>query len=413
MVAGAALIGIFGTARCRSRWVLLWAWGAVRAVDFGSTGEVRVAPWVSNPIARHMSCPVAHNTPTVCSLVGHEDSDFPLKFIIRTLPEDGLLYETSGNYRMFGSEPRHMPDPIREVPFLVTDPLHKIVYVPPMNTWPPDSRWGSFIYTVEVDQALLDEDAQPTPTTDVSEEGLVVLTNIHGKVAVSNFDNYDVASGGWSISGNLVDEVAGGLKHHAIITGQLSHYVYGVDEVQYLDFATGLERSKWYFEAAPEEFIQREFLAGYGGTLAFTVRSLYGNFSELNDPLDWITLECEACNSGQGKRIIRYVDELFRWEGGNEHRVVVDLKPLGRWHLDPLNAAMNFTLADECDIAAVLSNVTRFAILGDFTRGGEGVALDDVEVTAAPANEQPKYPLGCQQGCVCSHNSNLQRLSCC
>ena len=34
--------------------------------------------------------------------------------------------------------------------------------------------------------------------------------------------------------------------------------MYGTGKVQYLDFATGLERSKWYFEASPQEFYRKE-----------------------------------------------------------------------------------------------------------------------------------------------------------
>ena len=63
----------------------------------------------------------------------------------------------------------------------------------------------------------------PAPPTELSEEAVVVLPNIEGKVSVSNFDNYDVQSGGWRVSGNLAEaKVAGGLRHEADYT--IPHY---------------------------------------------------------------------------------------------------------------------------------------------------------------------------------------------
>jgi hypothetical protein len=217
------------------------------------------------------------------------------------------------------------------------------------------------------------------------------------------------------VSGNLAEVGPNyrGLRHQAFVWGALSHYVYGVDEVQYLDFATGVDRSKWYFEAAAAGFHQPEMAGAYGGTLRFTVRSLYGNFSELNSPLDWVTLECAACDSGRGLRLVRFVDDLLYWEGGAEQVVELGLTPLEHWQRDPLNAGLNFTYATECEIAAVLTSISRVAILGDFTRGGEGVALDDVAVLAAAPSAQPAYPLDCQKGCQCKHNVGLVRPTCC
>lgn len=374
------------------------------------TQEIRVPTWTQNPIARHTACPVEANSPTVCTLWGAEDLDTPLDFRINSLPAVGFLYETSGNFRTFGSDPKNMPDPIGPhlLPFLVTDPLHRIVYVPPFNVWPPESSWSSFTYVVQANKSHTEIENPP-----VSEPGLVVLTNPEGMVASSSFDSADTSLG-WSVSGNLadIDAIDGGLKHQALAMGALNRYVYGVDEVQFLDFASGLDRSKWYFEAAAADFHGEKMRAAYGGTLKFTVRSLYGNFSELNAPLDWVTIECESCDSGQGARIVRFTDEVLRWDG-SEKMVELRLLPVERWMRDPLNSALDFTFASECEIAAILSNVSRVAILGDFTRRGEGVALDDVIMYQASPAHQPTFPVDCQKGCPCRHNPDLIRPSCC
>mmetsp|Transcript_65449 Transcript_65449/g.182145 ORF Transcript_65449/g.182145 Transcript_65449/m.182145 type:complete len:423 (-) Transcript_65449:72-1340(-) len=398
---------------------LLWGRPLQPCYAIGSsgfdTGETEGYVWISNPVARHVACPIEANIPTTCRLAAHEDGEHPVDFLITTLPEAGLLYETSPNFRADGSDPKHMPDVIGEhlLPYKVTDPLQRVIYVPPYNVWPPEGYWASFEYRVVFHPPRPEEWplSRPDPDPITSEAGLVVLSNPDGAIAGSNFD---LAGGdyGWSITGNLAEsEWAGGLKHQANVWGGLSRYVYGVDEVLYMDFATGLDQTRWYFEAS-RDFHGRELAAAYGGKIKFTVRALYGNFTQLNSPLDWITIECESCNTGYGLRIVRFIDENFFWEG-SEKVVEVDLKPTARWMKDPLNSAMEFAYADECLIAAVLTNVSRVAILGDFTRGGEGVALDDVQIIGAIPSMQPAHPYYCQQGCVCRHNPSVIRPMCC
>mmetsp|Transcript_89658 Transcript_89658/g.204950 ORF Transcript_89658/g.204950 Transcript_89658/m.204950 type:complete len:230 (+) Transcript_89658:463-1152(+) len=163
------------------------------------------------------------------------------------------------------------------------------------------------------------------------------------------------------------------------------------------------------FFVAPESYYHRALAASYGGTIQFTVRATYGDFDFLNSPLDWITLDCSSCNNGKGIRIVRYVDELLRWDG-SEKTVSVVIAVGHGWKRDPLNAGLPISDASECEIAAVLQGVTRLRILGDFVQAGEGVALDDVSVSAA-AN-QPAYPVACQGGCLCTHYP-VRRMACC
>lgn len=400
----------------------LLCWGAVPLL-VGSqnfdTGEVRVTTWVSNPVALHVACPVHSNTPTVCTLGGAEDGDGELEFYIETLPTAGILYETSQNFRMDGVDPKHLPDPIgpHMLPFHVTDPLNRVVYVPPANMWANEGHWASFTFFTKA--MISPGDGMPLELTR-SMAAMGVMTNPLGGIAGSSFD-ITGDNDGWSTSGNLADVggTGGGLKHQAFSWGNLSHYVLGVDEVQYLDFATGLDRTRWYFEASKAAFNKPEMVAAYGGQIRFKIRSLYGNFSVLNRPLDWVTLECASCDSGRGLRIVRFVDgsdwagsNFLSWDGG-ERLVELTISPMERWMKDPLNAALNFSFASECEIASTLMNVSRFAILGDWTRSGEGIAVDDVSVSAAPPAAQPAYPATCQKGCVCRHNYALRRPTCC
>lgn len=396
----------------RRHCVLLTIWASGCSSE---TGVDAGGAWVSNPVARHVACRVDMNEPVVCRLSGHEDTGRELQYRVITLPEVGLLYETSATFRVHGSEPWHASEPIgpHELPFVVTDPLQRIIYEPPANRWPPDGIWASFHYEVNFTAAALPgaRPSDPPPTPVTSEPGFVVLLGTDGAVASSTFDaEGDVA--GWSISGNLADGEGGGLRHQAHVWGGLSDYVYGVDDVQFLHFTTGQEQTKWYFEAPVQVFGIPELAVVYGGSLSFTVRSLYGNFSVLNDPLDWVTLECSGCNSGHGLRLVRYTDDILQWDGG-ERLVNMTLSTEGRWQKDPFNTALRFEYATECEVAAVIYGLSRIAILGDFTRAGEGVALDDVWITAAPDSMQPTFPLRCQKGCVCRHDVLLTRITCC
>jgi len=399
-------------------WSTLPLLAATNVATF-DTGEITPSPWITNPVALHIACPVKPNTPTVCTLAGYEDAESNIEFYVLALPTAGLLYETSQNYRSDGVDPKYLPDPIgpHMLPFHITDSLHRIVYIPPANMWAPEGHWASFTFVVKSQLVA----AVGLPPEDVSSmPAFAVMANPAGAIAGSTFD-ITGDNDGWYLSGNLEDVggEGGGLKHQAFNWGELSHYILGVDEIQYLDFVTGFDRTRWFFEASKKAFCKPEVVAAYGGTVQFKIRALYGNFSVLNSPLDWVTLECDSCDSGRGLRLVRFVDD-GDWTGGNTLRwdgletiVQLALTPIERWQRDPLNAALNFTYASECEIASTLSNLSRLSILGDWTRGGEGIAIDDVAIIAAPPSEQPAFPVACQKGCVCRHNSDLRRPTCC
>lgn len=352
--------------------------------------------YVSNPVAQHVGYPVQVNTAAIAQLAGHEKEEHPLEFYITSLPEIGKLYETSQNFRSYGTDPKYTPTPIQghQLPFLVTDAAHRVAYIPPANVFAPVGRWASFSYVVK-----------DVETNIVSEPGRCVLNNGMGVVVGSTFVS---GTDGWTIEGNIKQTTP---VHQAYAWGQMNRYIYGTDDVQYVDFDTGVDRQSWYF-VPPLSFSSQDMAAAYGGTLRFTVKATYGDFDYLNQPpaLDWIVLECQSCNDERGLRIVRAVDDFFSWFG-EEKVVELDIKGGNFWQRDPLNGALPVTNATDCEIAATLNGLTKLKILGDFTKAGEGVAIDDVTITAAP--QQPAFPIECQQGCTCRHYSAVRRISCC
>uniref|UniRef100_A0A7S4VNY8 Laminin IV type A domain-containing protein n=1 Tax=Alexandrium monilatum TaxID=311494 RepID=A0A7S4VNY8_9DINO len=377
--AGARLLGL----------ALLWHCAQ------GDVDNVFPVLYASNPVARHVACPVPAGMPTVCQLAAHEANNMSLQFLITTLPASGALYETSQNFRTYGTDPKYAPIPIQEheLPFRVGDVLSRVVYVPPSDVFPPEGRWGAFSYTV-----------QEASTGSMSQPGQVSLSSPAHHVAAST---YISGTDAWTISGNIHSTTP---TWQAFGWGLLNRYIYGEDEVQYIDFDTGSDRSKWYFEAPPGKYYLPELAAAYGGSIRFTIASTYGDFTHLNSPLDFITLDCASCNSGRGLRIVRYADNGLEWDG-SERVIEVPVKVGHFWQRDPLSLALPFTVATECEIAAVLAGLTRVRILGDFTRAGEGIALDDVSISSSSV--QPMFPLACLQGCVCAHDPRARRVSCC
>jgi len=361
----------------------------------GDIDNIYPIQYAANPIARHVACAVPAGAATVCTLAGFDNESRPLEFLVTSMPATGTLYETSQNFRTYGTDPKYAPTPIElhEIPFRVSDGFHRIVYVPPSDIFPPEGRWGAFTYTVK--------------------EPLTGVLSMPAQVSLSSPSNYVAAStfigsaDGWTVSGNIHSTTP---TWQAFGWGLLNRYIYSADEVQYLDLETGSDRSKWYFEAPPGKFYLPEVASAYGGTIKFTISSTYGDFQHLNTPLDFIVLECASCNSGRGMRLVRRADYGLEWDG-KERIVEVPLKAGHHWLRDPMNKALPIVEATECEIAAVIAGLTRFKILGDFTKAGEGVAIDDVSISSS--DEQPMFPVGCQQGCPCAHDMRYRRISCC
>jgi len=348
----------------------------------------------------------------VCALAPYEDSNLTLNVYITALPAVGALYETSQNYKSYGSDPKYVYGAAieeRELPYLVGDTLSRVVYVPPADIFPPEGRWATVTYQTE------------EPVSGVmSETGYLALGGPAGYIAGSTFI---AGTDDWTISGNIhadpsVSTMYASASYSGAIAptwqslgwGLLNRYIYGTDEVHYVDFDTGSDKSKWYFEAPASKFYMPDMASAYGGAIRFTIASTYGDFAYLNKDLDFIVLECSSCNSGRGLRLVRFADNGLQWDG-SEMVVEVTLSEGQFWKRDPMNRAKDFTDATACEISAVLAGLTRLRILGDHTRAGEGVALDDVSIVGAA--EQPMFPLHCQQGCTCHHYSADRRLSCC
>ncbi|CAK9036906.1 Hypothetical protein (Fragment) [Durusdinium trenchii] len=169
---------------------ILWACALVRVgADIDNIFPILYS---SNPVARHTACPVAAGQATVCTLVGYEENGAELQYLITSLPSSGSLYETSQNFRTYGTDPKYAATSIKdyELPFRVTDPLGRVVYIPPSDVFPPEGRWAAMTYEV-----------QDPSSGNKSEPGQVSLSSPSKRVAESTFvGGTDVRGRSWKRS---------------------------------------------------------------------------------------------------------------------------------------------------------------------------------------------------------------------
>ncbi|KAF4667020.1 hypothetical protein FOL47_003810 [Perkinsus chesapeaki] len=373
----------------------------------GDLDNIYPPSYKTNPIARHVTVTVLPQTPTVLTLSGHEDSSRALEYYIESLPDRGSLYETSQSYRSFGAAPYTAPVQLEEymLPFKVTDAYARIAYVPPTDIVDDvEGSWAHVHYTVREPVANI-----------ISDPGTVIFANGRGFVSSSAFTE---DCQGWTIEDNGNQVTAP--EHQPFTLGVLDRYCLGYDDIMYTDFTDGSDRLQWKFVApqfnplynlTASTVYRSEHLRGaYGGQLTFTVRSTYGDFAPdlLNKQNIWVTLECAVCNNDRGLRIVRETQVGGLTWDGNEQTVSLRLATGENWKKDPLNLALPLTDATECEMAAVLWKLSKVKILGDFTKSGEGVGIDDVSVSHANAalsgasavNTPSAFPLECQKGCT-------------
>ena len=370
---------------------LIWA---VWPTCMADLGDVKPPQYIPNPIAQVVTARVETGNATIITLPGYEASGLPLNYVLLSLPSQGNVYETSQTYRSFNSRPFNSPEPISNVmlPYQLTDIHSRIVYIPPSGIYSPPGAWGYIKYKV----------IEPVSKSE-SSPGYVVLANPDGYLASSSFL---ADCEGWYAESPGLPVIP--LTYAGFTWGAMDRYCVGQDTLMDIDFESGDDSAKWSFVAPRSPvFIKENVQGSFGGTFGFTLRSSYGNFSDLNGGvLPLVALECEACNSGQGLRL--FMPSKF---DGSQARYRIPLLASAGWLIDPMNVALPYSSATDCEVAAVLMGLSKLSILGDYTKAGEAIAIDDVFFSLA--STQPSIPISCMQGCQCPNNSPLTSIWCC
>lgn len=115
----------------------------------------------------------------------------------------------------------------------------------------------------------------------------------------------------------------------------------------------------------------------YGGLLSWDLLGISGNHASVTGRAD-IMLAGSAGAIGIDIPVLAVNGQWTSWQ--------VSLLA-GDWHMvsSTSNGSLSATLADEATMRAVLGNLTGFYIQGEYTSGGDAMALDNVVLVPAPA----------------------------
>lgn len=310
------------------------------------------------------------------SLRGVSLTGNPLQVTVTSLPSVGALYQLSQVFSDYGYLPRAGTQ-ITSAGTLVTGSGGRVVYVPPAGAAKSPGRWTSFTYSVS--------DAGVPSAAD----GLVSIVGADNVLVASDFST---GADGWTVSGNGAGGV--GITHERSSRGSLNYYVFSTEDevnVGAPGVAASDDQTLWYFEA-PAKFRGRHPSA-YGGRLSFDLAAASGDFSSaarLNAAGQGAlaVLECATCALNTGVRLVRRMGAPLVFNGRPSSLSLTLLETSG-WLKDPQSSIAAWAAPTQAEMIAVLSGISRLAILGDHTNWYESVGLDNVLLVAGPAGSLP------------------------
>jgi len=171
---------------------------------------------------------------------------------------------------------------------------------------------------------------------------------IFGFWILSNGATFLLDNEGWTIVGNKRTMDA---KHQSFCMGpKMSNYILGTDDLVNVDSKNRDDKNLWYFRSPPIHLVKRPVL------MVFTIMSLSGDFTKLNAGVPLVKLT-DAYNL-----IIVF------------HGAQVFLTTMNVPFVEQI-----WTSKDEFTFANIFQKPFVVEILGDWTRGVETVAIDNVE----------------------------------
>jgi len=165
--------------------------------------------------------------------------------------------------------------------------------------------------------------------------------------ALSKAHTFLLDNEGWTIVGNKQTTEA---KHQNYCMGpKMSNYILGTDDLVNVDFRNRDDKNLWYFRSPPITLVKRPVL------MVFTITSFSGDFTKLNAGLPLVKLIGADNLSAVFNKLVF----------GNEHQ---------------FNGKMTTVNVPLVHLnAKIFQKPFVVEILGDWTRGIETVAIDNVE----------------------------------
>ena len=178
---------------------------------------------------------------------------------------------------------------------------------------------------------------------------MLVHIIIFGLLSMINGATFLLNSEGWIIVGNKqVTEAI----HKPYSLGPMSNYILGTDNLVNVDSVNKDDRNLWYFRSSPIKLTKQPAI------MVFTITSFSGDFVRLN----------------QGAPVVRIID--------SEGRVAAFYKAVFDGKMQTITVPFFeelWTSNDDVSFKKLFHNSFIVEILGDWTRGVETVAIDNVE----------------------------------
>lgn len=331
------------------------------------------------PIALHQLVSVDIAGDAVIRLKGWDEKNPKLTYTIKSVPSTGVLYQLSQVYSNHNINPK--AGIVLTPEMNVTGSNNRIYYKRPNPDVGTTEKWGDIEFIVNSGRS-----SNGYTTASNSYKGVVTLTQSTGDLISSNFllNNDD-----WTVIGNKMTTSATYEPYSR--SASLNHYIIATDDTIHTKTVgtTSTDNSLWYFHAPSRYY--RNWGIAYGGKLSFTIGSFSGDFSKLNDgntPV--VELECATCQGPvtKGIRLILDLKTLLSKQhlntGASSNTAFsIQLNEKSGWLIDPQNTLISkWSKPTKCEMLQVLSRLSSFNILGDWTQWYETVALDNVQISA-------------------------------
>ena len=269
------------------------------------------------------------------------------QIIIKLLPESGLLYQLSSTYSKYGY------GNVKGKPILqgdaITDTQNRMLYTRPIHDYQYHLSSFGKIHAY---------------TGGIQTETIITLLHPDGNIIGSDFL---LGNEGWYIVGNyrqnkvLFEPYSRGVA--------LNRYIFGKDDHINVGRTHISDLSLWYFEAPAKYLGSKESL--YGGHITFAISAFGGDFHNMNsDETRMVILETKHGYQIGYPIKQSHIDSTALFK--QIFSIGVPVNENVGW-VDKYN-----NIVSKTDIMYVLSDLRRFAILGDWTTGREVIAIDNV-----------------------------------
>jgi len=325
----------------------------------------------AQPIAIHQLIIVNSSDSTLVRFRGYDDSNPKLKYVIKTIPTSGKIYQLSQVFSDYSYNPIQGAL-INQTNAEVTGSQNRVYYRRPSLDRETNGLWDTVKFIAK-------------NSSSESYEGYITFVPPTGMLIGSDFL---LSNEAWTVVGNK--EVSTPASFEQYSRGlSFKNYVFGTEDK--INLKNGIDSSLWYFQA-PSKFLMNLGIA-YGGKMSFSLLPFSGDMTKkYSGDIPVVELQCMSCPGPltMGIRLVFPISAIspsvFTSSPWNFE---LSLLETAGWLKDSQNTLAPWLPVTQCDLIQVLSRLSSFRILGDWTPWYETIALDNVQIR----NTKAQLPL--------------------